>query len=292
MPEAPEVEALAADLRRRVIGLRIARIDISTINALKTVTPALTALNGEAISDAYRRGKFLVVQTTGPRLVIHLARAGWLHLREEVSASAPRVGKGPLAVRIALMTDEGEAAGALDLTEAGTKKGLALYVVEDERVVPGIERLGPDALSPEFTPEVLADICAHEGRRQIKGLLRDQSAIAGIGNAYSDEILHVAGMSPFTAVSSLSKEQVNDLHRAITTTLSDAVARSITQGAASLKAEKKAGTRVHGRAGQMCPECGDVVREVSFADSALQYCATCQTGGKPLADRRLSKLLK
>jgi formamidopyrimidine-DNA glycosylase len=139
--------------------------------------------------------------------------------------------------------------------------------------------------------QVLAGLLA--GRRtQIKGLLRDQSVIAGIGNAYSDEVLHAARMSPFRLAASLTAEEVAALHDVIVTTLREAVARSAGLAAGDLKAEKKAGLRVHGRAGQPCPVCGDTVREVSFADSALQYCPTCQTGGKPLADRRLSRLLK
>ncbi len=129
-------------------------------------------------------------------------------------------------------------------------------------------------------------------RQQIKGLLRDQSVVAGIGNAYSDEVLHVARLSPFKIAGSLTPGDVVVLYEAIRTTLGDAVERSRGLAAGSLKAEKKIGMRVHGRAGQPCPACGDTVREVSFADSALQYCPTCQTGGKPLADRRLSRLLK
>jgi formamidopyrimidine-DNA glycosylase len=146
-------------------------------------------------------------------------------------------------------------------------------------------------MDPSFTVDVLAGILA--GRRmQIKGVLRDQHIIAGIGNAYSDEVLHVAKMSPFKLASSLTPEDVAVLHAAMVATLRDAVDRSAGLAAADLKGEKKTGLRVHGKAGQPCPVCGDTIREVSFADSALQYCPTCQTGGKPLADRRLSRLLK
>jgi len=157
--------------------------------------------------------------------------------------------------------------------------------------VPGVARLGPDPLDPAFTVDVLAGLLA--GRRtQIKGLLRDQAVIGGIGNAYSDEVLHAARMSPFRLASSLSPDEVAALHSVIVTTLREAVERSAGMAAGDLKAEKKAGLRVHGRTGQACPVCGDTVREVSFADSSLQYCPGCQTGGKPLADRRLSRLLK
>ena len=146
-------------------------------------------------------------------------------------------------------------------------------------------------MAPEFTEDALASIIA--GRRmQIKGVLRDQHIIAGIGNAYSDEVLHAAKMSPFRLAASLTPDEVSELHAAMTSALREAVARSAGLAAGELKAEKKAGLRVHGRAGEPCPVCGDTVREVSFADSALQYCPTCQTGGKPLADRRMSRLLK
>ncbi len=217
---------------------------------------------------------------------MHLARGGWLRWRDSLPDEPTRPGKGPLAFRVRL--DDGS---GFDLTEAGTKKRLAVYLVTDPDEVPGVARLGPDPLAADFTVETLAGLLA--GRRtQIKGLLRDQSVIAGIGNAYSDEVLHAARMSPFRLAASLNGDEVAALYDVIVTTLRDAVARSAGLAAGNLKAEKKAGLRVHGRAGQPCPVCGDTVREVSFADSALQYCPTCQTGGKPLADRRLSRLLK
>lgn len=166
-----------------------------------------------------------------------------------------------------------------------------MYLVRDPAEVPGIARLGPDPLDDAFDRDAFAALLAGE-RRQIKGALRDQSLIAGIGNAYSDEILHAAKMSPFKLTASLTDDETTRLHTALRTTLQDAVARSSGVAAGKLKSEKKSGLRVHGRAGEPCPVCGDTIREVSFSDSSLQYCPTCQTGGKPLADRRLSKLLK
>jgi formamidopyrimidine-DNA glycosylase len=217
---------------------------------------------------------------------VHLARAGWLRWRDSLPDQPPRPGKGSLAFRLRFTDGAG-----FDLTEAGTRKRLAVYLVTDPAAVPGIASLGPDPLDEAFTPDALAAILA--GRRtQIKGVLRDQSVIAGIGNAYSDEVLHAAKMSPFRLAASLTPDEVTDLHAVIVSTLREAVGRSAGLAASDLKAEKKAGLRVHGRAGQPCPECGDTIREVSFADSALQYCPTCQTGGKPLADRRMSRLLK
>jgi formamidopyrimidine-DNA glycosylase len=292
VPELPEVESLAADLRERAVGRVIDRADIAEFSVLKTYEPALTALHGAVITGIARYGKFLDFiakqQASGAQLhlITHLARAGWLRWREDLPATPPRPSKSPLAFRLRF-----EDGAGFDLTEAGTRKRLAVYLVTDPMAVPGIASLGPDPLAPDFTVDVLAGLLA--GRRtQIKGVLRDQKIIAGIGNAYSDEVLHAAKMSPFKLASSLSADEVAGLHQVIVTTLRKAIDRSVGLAASELKAEKKAGLAVHGRAGQACPVCGDVVREVSFADSALQYCATCQTGGKPLADRRLSKLLK
>ena len=297
MPELPEVESLAAYLRATATGLCVARVELAAISALKTFDPPVTDLVGARIVDATRRGKFLdvvLVDEDGEvlHLVTHLSRSGWLHWRKEMSAAPPRPGKGPLAFRVVLVDDDGVAAGGFDLTEAATQKRLAVYVVRDPDAVPGIARLGPEPLADDFTVDVLAAILAEAGGHQLKGVLRDQSTIAGIGNAYSDDILHAARLSPFRAAGKLSPEEVATLYAAMRDVLTDAVRRSEGLGAADLKAEKKLGMRVHGRTGQPCPVCGDVVREVSFADSSLQYCATCQTDGKPLADRRYSKFLK
>ncbi|WP_117211180.1 Fpg/Nei family DNA glycosylase [Allorhizocola rhizosphaerae] len=285
MPELPEVEALTAYLHERAVGLTVERVDVSAISALKTFDPPMSAASGRTLTGAARHGKFLDLQLGDDlHLVIHLARAGWLHYREELPKTLLKPGSGPIAVRVRLSDGSG-----FDLTEAGTQKKLAAYLVKDPKQVPGVARLGPDALSLDV--DGLADLLKGKNS-QIKGVLRDQQIIAGIGNAYSDEILHAAKMSPFARADKLTRAQIEQLHQAMVDILTEAVTRSVGQKAATLKAEKRAGMRVHGRAGQKCPVCGDVVREVSFADSSLQYCATCQTGGKPLADRRLSRLLR
>ena len=208
-------------------------------------------------------------------------------MRQAPSLPARPNSKSPLAARV-VVDDE----AAIDITEAGTKKSLAMYVVRDPLEVPGIASLGPDPLDDDFTVEVLGEILRREGRKQVKGVLRHQGTIAGIGNAYSDEILHTARMSPYKPASSIEGDDLDILFAAVRSTLGDAVERSRGLAASELKGEKKSHLAVHGRAGQACPVCGDTVREVSFADSSLQYCPTCQTGGKPLADRRMSKLLK
>jgi formamidopyrimidine-DNA glycosylase len=264
----------------------VARVDVAAISVLKTYDPPLGSLHGLEVAGVVRRGKFLDLDVSGLHLVIHLARAGWLRWSDALAPAPPRPGKGPLALRLHL--DDGS---GFDLTEAGTKKGLAVYVVRDPAEVPGIARLGPDPLAPEFTVDTLGALVAGS-RQQIKGLLRDQSVVAGIGNAYSDDVLHAARMSPFKIAGSLTADEVQTLHDAIRAVLTDAVERSRGLAAKDLKSEKKVGMRVHGRTGQACQVCGDTIREVSFADRTLQYCPTCQTGGKPLADRRLSRLLK
>ena len=293
MPELPEVEALVQDLRGRLVGRAISRVDLTAFSALKTFDPPLHALHGTLVDDVTRHGKFLDVDASGVHLVIHLARAGWIRWRDEVPALPARPNpKNPLAARVVVDDPDLDVQPGLDITEAGTKKGLAIYVVRDPQEVAGIARLGPDPLSGDFTIEVLRQILEAEGRKQIKGVMRMQSIIAGIGNAYSDEILHAARMSPFKPANSLEPDDLQTLYDAIRSTLGDAVERSSGLAASELKGEKKSNLAVHGRTGQACPVCGDVVREVSFADSSLQYCATCQTGGKPLADRRTSKFLK
>ncbi len=293
MPELPEVEALARFLTDRTSGTRIADVTLASLSALKTVTPSLADLAGQVVSDVTRRGKFLLLSTVeGPSLAWHLSLGGWVQWRDDPPTGPVRPGKGPLALRITFVTVDGEPVGGFDVTEYGTQKRLALYVIDDPASVPGIARLGPDALSDELTRERFGEILTEAGRAQVKGVLRDQSVIAGIGNAYSDEILHTARLSPFHPAASLTDAQVDVLYAAMREDLGRAVDRSVGQGTGTLKAEKKAMMAVHGRAGEACPVCGDTVREVSFASRALQYCPTCQTGGKPLADRRMSKLLK
>jgi len=201
-------------------------------------------------------------------------------------------------LRVPLTNPGGDDAGAgFDLTEAGTQKRLAVWLVTDPMAVPQIAALGPDALT--LDPQGLAEaLTGNTGR--IKTVITDQKVIAGIGNAYSDEILHVARLSPFATANKLTDAQLAALHDAMISVLTDAVTRSVGQQAATLKGEKRAGLRgekraglrVHARTGLPCPVCGDTVREVSFADKSFQYCPTCQTGGKILADRRMSKLLK
>jgi formamidopyrimidine-DNA glycosylase len=284
VPELPEVEALAAFLREQAVGSVVARIDLVAISALKTFDPPIHSASGLEVTGAGRHGKFLDLDISGLHLVVHLARGGWLHWRDKLPPAPPRPGRGPLALRLHL-----DGGSGFDLTEQGTKKGLAVYLVRDVQDVPGVARLGPDALELS-RDELVAILTAQRG--QLKGVLTHQSVIAGIGNAYSDEILHAARLSPFKPTQRLNDDELDRLFTALRDTLRDATARSVGQKAATLKSEKRSGLAVHARKGLPCPVCGDTIREVSYAERSMQYCPTCQTGGQPLADRRLSRLLK
>jgi formamidopyrimidine-DNA glycosylase len=286
VPELPEVQALVDFLDERTSGLAVAALELASFSVLKTFDPPPAALAGSPVDGVSRHGKFLDMDIDGIHLVFHLARAGWLRWSDELPNTVMRPGKSPIALRVRLSDGSG-----FDLTEAGTKKSLAAYLVRDVSLVPGIARLGPDPMADDFDEETFAAML--EGRRtQVKGLLRDQEFIAGVGNAYSDEILHVAKLSPFAIAASLKPADVQRLYAALRDTLMGAVVAASGKPAKELKDAKREGMRVHGRTGLPCPVCGDAVREVSFADSSLQYCATCQTAGKPLADRRMSRLLK
>ncbi|NKX91324.1 Fpg/Nei family DNA glycosylase [Nocardia coubleae] len=289
MPELPEVEALAQFLRDHAVGAVVGRVDVAALSAVKTFDPPVTALSGRDVTGAGRWGKFLGMDCGGLWLITHLSRGGWLRWVDEPNPLPPKPGgKSPLALRVHFFTPEG-ATPAIDLTEAGTKKRLAVYIVEDPQSVPGIARLGPDALA--VTEDEFAALLRGTSQR-IKTALVDQTLLAGIGNAYSDEILHTARISPFANTKTMPAETVSQLYTAMRSVLLDAVDRSTGQDAARLKGEKRSGMRVHARTGQPCPVCGDTVREVSYAERSFQYCPTCQTGGKVLADRRMSRLLK
>lgn len=292
----PEVEALAGFLRERAVGRAVASARVAAISALKTFDPPLHAIEGRAVVGVGRHGKFLDLELAAAsgdasddpslHLVFHLARAGWLRWYDEVPATVLRPGKSPIALRVRL--DDGS---GFDLTEAGTKKSLAVYVVRRPGDVPGIARLGPDPMAEGFGPDDFAAVL--DGRRtQVKGLLRDQSVLAGIGNAYSDEILHAAKMSPYKLAATLAPDEVAALYAAMRDTLGEALAEAAGRPAAELKDAKRRRLRVHGRTGEPCPVCGDTIRQVEFHDSTFQYCPTCQTGGRPLADRVRSRLLK
>ncbi|WOC13002.1 DNA-formamidopyrimidine glycosylase family protein [Gordonia sp. MP11Mi] len=297
MPELPEVSAIAAYLDSRTAGLPIRRIDIASLSVLKTADPQYTALPGRTVSSVDRIGKYLVIRTIpGPDggaasdpeidLVVHLSRAGWVRWSSALSQTPPRPGgKSPIALRVHCgLPGEG-----FDVTEAGTQKRLAAWIVRDTSDVERIATLGPDVLA--VSRDEFAAILSGTTSR-IKTVLTDQRTISGVGNAYSDEILHTARLSPFASAKSLDDCQIDNLYETTRTVLADATRRLETREVATMKSEKRTGLRVHARTGLPCPVCGDTVREVSYTDRSFQYCPTCQTGGKILADRRMSRLLK
>jgi formamidopyrimidine-DNA glycosylase len=289
MPELPEVAGLAEFLDEHLRGTSVTKVQIVSFAVLKTADPPFNALEGRTVTGVRRFGKFVSIDTGGISLVFHLARAGWVRFTDSPTDGQLRMGKGHIAARFAFTGPEGPS--GIDLTEAGTKKSLAVYVVRDPQDVPGIATLGPDPFTEAFDADMLAEILAGSSQ-QIKGLLRSQGVIAGIGNAYSDEILHAARISPFATAKSLDRETVQVLYDCIHGVLGTALAEASGKPPKDLKDVKRSHMRVHARTGQPCPVCGDTVREVSFADTALQYCPTCQTKGKILADRRTSKFLK
>ena len=286
MPELPEVNALVEFLRAEAVGSVVVGIELASFSVLKTFDPPVTALPGLTVTDVTRHGKFIDIDVDGIHIVVHLAKAGWLRWSDKLPDTRLKLGASNIAARVRLDKGDGPTVG-FDVTEAGTRKGLAMYVVRSPSEVPGIAALGPEPLEPGFD---LRPLLAR--KMQVKRLLRDQKIIAGVGNAYSDEILHAAKLSPFAIAESLDEDEIVRLEAAVQDVLTEAVDEARGKPASELKDDKRTRMRVHGRTGEECPVCGDIVREVSYAQSSLQYCATCQTGGKPLKDRTTSKFLK
>ena len=286
MPELPEVNALVEFLDDQMTGAVVAAVELASFAVLKTFDPPASALEGLEVSGVTRHGKFIDIDVSGLHVVVHLAKAGWLRWSDSLPDTRLKLGASNIAARVRLDRGDGPTVG-FDVTEAGTRKGLAMYVVASPTDVPGIAALGPDPLADGFELRPLL------GRRmQVKRLLRDQKIIAGVGNAYSDEILHAAKLSPFAIAEALDDDEVARLEVALQEVLREAVDEARGKPADELKDDKRTRMRVHGRAGEACPVCGDTVLEVTYAQSALQYCPTCQTGGKPLKDRTTSKFLK
>ena len=285
MPELPEVTALARSLDTQLRGAVIAGMSMRSVAALKTFDPPPAALGGLRVVGCARFGKFVDLQCAGLDLVVHMARAGWMRLRDQPREARATL-RGPLVMVVSF-----EDGRALEVTEQGTEKRVAVYIVRSVAEVPGIARLGPDALDAGLTPQRFATLLrAQPGT--IKSVLADQAVVAGIGNAYSDEILHAARLSPFRKATSLDDAEVRTLYATMRGTLVDAVEQAASAEPSTLKAAKRLRLRIHGRTGEPCPVCGDAIRQVSFAKRSFQYCATCQTGGRVYADRRLSRLLR
>ncbi|SDT12101.1 formamidopyrimidine-DNA glycosylase [Brevibacterium siliguriense] len=281
MPELPEVDALVEFLRPRLIGEFVTRVDIAELSLLKTVDPNIDALAGLDITEVYRRGRVLIIGFDGLVLVCRFARMGWLTWHDTAPSGPTKMGKGPLGMRVTLALG-----AAFDLIEPGSKKNAAVSLVRDPSEVPALASLCHDALS--ITVDELAAALA-ESPSRIKTVLEDQRIIAGLGNAYTDEILHTAKLSPFATAKTVDPQ---NLHDAIHEVLNSARSTLVGLPPGKIKTAKKRGFSVHGRTGETCPVCGETIAEVSFADKSLQYCPGCQTGGKKLSDRRMDRLLK
>ncbi len=275
MPELPEVEAWARELDPLVARARVARAGPAHIATLKTFDPPLATLEGRRLAGARRRGKNLVFPTDDGELVlrVHLMSAGRLRY---VGAGA----RGPKTAMFRLRFEDG---GELVLTEAGKKKRAGVWLLTPAALEQELAHLGKDALA--LTADDLAGILARE-RRQLHPLLRDQRALAGIGRAHANEILWRARLSPFATSTQLEPEEVARLAAAIEDDLTRALALR----------ERGKGDRdvylVHGRFGEPCPRCGETLRRVDFEEHTITYCPQCQTGGRVLKDRRLSRLLR
>ncbi len=286
VPELPEVQALVAGLDARMVGQVVENCRLLSFSALKTVDPALDELVGRTITGVRRKGKFVCIDADGLWLVFHLARGGWVRWYDSLPKTALRPGRSPIALRLRLEGGQG-----FDVTEMGTEKRVAIWVTRSPDEIEPVATLGCDPLSPELTVERFEQLLA-SAPSTLKTALTTQSLIAGVGNAYSDEALHRAGLSPYKKTTSLDAAEVARLHDALVGVLTEALERASSLDPDELKGDKKRAMQVHGRTGEACPVCGDTIRQVSFATKSLQYCPTCQTGGKPLADRRLSRLLK
>jgi formamidopyrimidine-DNA glycosylase len=292
VPELPEVQALAEILDRRLRGRRIQGLAMASIAALKTYEPPVAALAGREVIGVCRHGKFLDIEAEdaavgGPtlHLIVHLSRAGWVRWRERTSDDR-LAQRGPLAARLRF-----EDGAALDITEMGTEKRVALHVVRYPAEVAGVGRLGMDALDERLDLERLRELLrARPGT--VKAALSDQSLIAGVGNAYSDEILHAARLSPFARGDRLDDAALARLLTALRETLGSALEQARGLDIGALKEGKRSAMRVHGRTGEPCPICGETVCEVSLASRSFQYCPGCQTGGRVYADRRMSRLMR
>ncbi|HWM15819.1 MAG TPA: DNA-formamidopyrimidine glycosylase family protein [Microbacterium sp.] len=282
MPESPEVQELALFLTAQTKGREVRAADVLLPKALKTQHPTPADLVGRQITGVTRLGKMIDIATTSPdagalHVIVHFGHDGWVLWHDLSPEGTKRTGDATLMARFRL--DDGS---GFDLTDAGQWKALTVHIVPNPTDVPAVAKLGPDPLAADFDPVEFARILAGR-RKQIKALLQDQSAFAGIGNAYSDEILHAAKISPLTHAASLTDEEVSRLAEKTREILVNATAARRGIVPSELRDDKRAALTVHRRTGATCPVCGDTIREFTYSGAAAQYCPTCQTGGAPLA---------
>jgi len=282
VPELPDVEVYVEALARRVVGTRLLRIRLNSPFLLRTVEPALAAVDGRRVESVRRLGKRVVLALEGKLYVaIHLMIAGRLHWKD---AGAK------LAGRIVLAALDFES-GTLTLTEAGTKKRAALHLVEGDEGLSSLDRGGVEPL--QASPATFRAALTRENRT-LKRALTDPSIFSGIGNAYSDEILHAAKLSPAQLTRNLDDAEAERLRVAVRDTLigwRDRLSAEAGDGFPEKVTAFRPGMAVHGRYGEPCPSCGAPVQRIVYAENEANYCARCQTGGRLLADRAMSRLL-
>jgi len=282
MPELPELDVLAENLAARLGGARVASVRVVSVAALKTFDPPIDALVGRAVTGAGRRAKYVWLELGELLLVMHLSLGGRLVL-----------GAKPASRKVAALTVELDDGRVLSITEGGTQRRAAVWLVDDVEKVPGLAGLGPEPLDPGFTVERLAAILA-EGGHTLKRMHTDQRAMAGVGNAWSDDVLHRAKLSPFARPERLDAGEIASLHAALVGVLTEARGSLAEQVGGEVEIPRAAERRfaVHGRAGAACFVCGDTIRSVWMGERETSYCPTCQTGGRVLADRRRSRFLR
>jgi formamidopyrimidine-DNA glycosylase len=279
MPELPELEAFVLAQRDALTAERIAAVPVAHFATTKTIDPPLQSLAGQRFTELGRRAKrLLFTAEDGNTLMVHLMSAG-------------RLAVGAKRVKTAMLVVEFESGRELMMSESGHKRRAGVWLLRPDALAGELAHIGPEPLDPAFTEDALA-YQLHEHPHQLHAFLRDQRAIAGVGRAFANEILWAARLSPYQRSATLEDEEIVRLHASLTGVLGAAVERLVPLSGNGLTTKADRGYAVHDRLGEPCPRCGEAIRHVSFDEHTVFYCPTCQTGGRVLADRRLSRLLR
>jgi formamidopyrimidine-DNA glycosylase len=278
MPELPELEAFVIAQREALTAEPIESVPVAHFATTKTIDPPLQSLAGQRFAAVGRRAKRLLFTADGgDTMMVHLMSAGKLVVGGKRTKSSMLVVAFP--------------SRDLIMSETGHKRRAGVWLLRPDALAAELDHIGPEPLDPSYTVAVLAESLKARPH-QLHAFLRDQRAIAGIGRAFANEILWAAMLSPYQRSAALGEEDVARLHGAITGTLGAAVERLVPLSGSGLTTKAARGYAVHDRLGEPCARCGDAIRHVSFDEHTVFYCPTCQTGGRVLADRRLSRLLR